>query len=73
MDSLCNAVNQDNSKPAPTVADVFREHWDAYRQKHRVSPQQAKVAGAMMACRTPALGGRIDECKQSPKGRRSAL
>jgi hypothetical protein len=47
-----------------TVADVFREHWDAYRRKHRVSPQQAKVVGSMMACRTPALGGRIDQCNE---------
>ena len=56
-----------------TVADVFREHWDEYRHKHRVSPQQAKVVGSMLACRTPALGGRIDQCNESPKGRRSAL
>lgn len=47
-----------------TVADVFREHWDEYRRKHRVSPQQAKVVGAMMSCRTPALGGRIDQCNE---------
>lgn len=47
-----------------TVADVFREHWAEYRRKHRVSPQQAKVVGAMLACRTPALGGRIDQCSE---------
>jgi hypothetical protein len=47
-----------------TVADVFREHWDEYRRKHRVSPQQAKVVGSMMSCRTPALGGRIDQCNE---------
>lgn len=47
-----------------TVADVFREHWDAYRLKHRISPQQAKVVGSIMACRTPGLGGRIDQCQE---------
>jgi hypothetical protein len=47
-----------------SVADVFREHWDAYRRKHRVNPQQAKVVGSMLACRTPALGGRIDQCNE---------
>jgi len=47
-----------------TVADVFRQHWAEYRLKHRVSPEQAKVVGAIMACRTPTLGGRIDQCQQ---------
>jgi hypothetical protein len=46
------------------VADVFREHWADYRLKHRVSRQQGKVVGAMLACRTPALGGRIDQCSE---------
>jgi hypothetical protein len=47
-----------------TVADVFREHWDAYGLKHRVSRQQAKVVGSIMSCRTPALGGLIDQCQE---------
>jgi hypothetical protein len=47
-----------------TVADVFREHWDDYRHKHPVTPEQARVAGAIVACRTPALGGRIDQCNE---------
>ena len=47
-----------------TVADVFREHWEAYRRKHRISRQQAKVVGSIMSCRTPALGGRIDQCQE---------
>lgn len=47
-----------------TVADVFREHWAEYRRSHRVSPQQVKVVGAMLACRTPTLGGRIDQCSE---------
>ncbi len=47
-----------------TVADIFREHWEAYQRKHTVTPEQARVVGAMMACRTPALGGRIDQCQE---------
>jgi len=47
-----------------TVADIFREHWDDYRQQYPVTPQQAKVVGAIMACRTPRLGGRIDQCNE---------
>ena len=45
-----------------TVADIFREYWAEYRHKHPVTAEQARVVGAMMACRTAALGGRIDQC-----------
>lgn len=34
----------------------------AYRQQHRVSPQQAKVLGAIRACRTELLGGQYVQC-----------
>lgn len=61
---ILNQYITHRSSATLTVADVFREHWDAYRRKHRVSPQQAKVVGAMMSCRTPALGGRIDQCNE---------
>jgi hypothetical protein len=47
-----------------TVADIFREHWDQYKQEYPVTPQQAKVVGSMMACRTPQLGGRLDQCRE---------
>jgi len=47
-----------------TVADVFREGWEEYRQNHRVSPQVAKVVGSLLACRTPRLGGRLDQCHE---------
>jgi hypothetical protein len=52
------------SRSELTVADIFREHWDEYRRKHRVMPEQACVAGAIMAYRTPQLGGRIDQCNE---------
>lgn len=61
---ILNQYITHRSSTTLTVADVFREHWDAYRRKHRVSPQQAKVVGSIMACRTPALGGRIDQCNE---------
>jgi hypothetical protein len=44
------------------VADVFREYGEAYRQQYSVTPEQARVMGAMVACRTLALGGQIYEC-----------
>jgi hypothetical protein len=52
------------SRTELTVADIFRAHWDDYRQQHRVTPEQARVVAAMMACRPPALGGRIDQCNE---------
>ena len=47
-----------------TVAEILRRYWPDYRQKHGVTAEQARVVGAMMACRTPALGGRIDQCNE---------
>jgi hypothetical protein len=47
-----------------TVGHIFRAHWDDYCRNHQVTPDQARVAGAIMACRTPRLGGRIDQCDQ---------
>ena len=35
-----------------TVADIFRDYWDEYRQQHPVTAQQAKVVGSMMAAET---------------------
>jgi hypothetical protein len=61
MELLCNYITYRSSTEL-TVADIFREHWAEYRQKHPVTPEQARVVGAMLSCRTPALGGRIDQC-----------
>ena len=47
-----------------TVADILRDYWDDYRQKYPVTPQQAKVIGSIMACRTPRLGGHLNQCQQ---------
>jgi len=44
------------------VAEVFRQYGEAYRQQSAVTPEQARVMGAIMACRTAALGGQIYEC-----------
>jgi len=63
MNLLGNYITHRNSSEL-TVADIFREHWDDYRRKQLVTPEQARVVGAMMACRTPALGGRIDQCNE---------
>jgi hypothetical protein len=54
----------ETSRPEFTVADVFRAHWDEYRERYPVTPQQKKAAEAIMACRTAALGGHVDICPE---------
>ena len=46
------------------VADVFRRHGDAYRLAHvgHISRVEKKIMGAIVACRTPALGGHVEAC-----------
>ena len=46
-----------------TVADILRAHWDEYKAQYPVTAEQAKVVGSVLACRTPALGGRLDQCE----------
>jgi hypothetical protein len=49
-------------RPRFEVADVVRAHGDDYRRAHRPSAAQQKVLRHIAACRTPALGGHVDEC-----------
>ena len=44
------------------VADVFRKHLKDYKQGHRLSYEQTRVANAIMRCRTPAMGGVLKSC-----------
>jgi len=52
-------------RPALEVADIFRRHGPAWRAAHagHVSLGQLKVMAAIEACRTAALGGHIEGCK----------
>jgi hypothetical protein len=51
-------------KPALEVADVFRRHGAAYRADNAatLSNRQRRVMAAIEACRTPALGGHVEQC-----------
>src|ERR1700759_5274569 len=51
-------------RPALEVADIFRRHGAAYRADNAaaLSNQQRRVMAAMEACRTPALGGHVEQC-----------
>ncbi|MFC1525830.1 IS91 family transposase [Candidatus Latescibacterota bacterium] len=46
------------------VADIFRAHGPAYRQRHadELSLEQRRAMRAIELCRTAELGGHVDEC-----------
>ncbi len=51
-------------RPPLEVADIFRQHGEAYRVTHGATllPEQRRVMRAIEECRTAALGGHVDEC-----------
>ena len=53
------------SRPAFEVADIFRRRGPAWREANagHVSLGQLKVMSAIERCRTAALGGHVDRCK----------
>ena len=48
----------------PEVADLFRRHGDAWRERHggSLSTAQRRVMTAIEICRTAALGGHVEQC-----------
>ena len=46
------------------VADVLRHHGDAYRLAHagHIGRVEKRIMGAIVACRTAALGGHVEAC-----------
>jgi len=48
----------------PELQDILRQHIGAYREKHVLTPQQAKVVYAILNCRTASLGAHIDRCDE---------
>lgn len=51
-------------KPALEIAEIFREHGQAYRNERGtlITPQQYRVMRDIERCRTAALGGHIKAC-----------
>ncbi|MCP4949002.1 MAG: transposase [Aestuariibacter sp.] len=49
-------------KPLFEVADVFDLFMDDYRQQYNTSHRQEEVIRAIMACRTPEMGGVVNKC-----------
>ncbi|RJF95264.1 IS91 family transposase [Noviherbaspirillum saxi] len=44
------------------LADIFRLHGQGYLATHALARSQAKAWRAIVSCRTPALGGHVDQC-----------
>ena len=51
-------------RPALEVADIFRRHGDAFRRCHdgHLGRVERRVIAAIEACRTPTLGGHVEQC-----------
>ena len=51
-------------RPALEVADIFRRHGEAFRQNHHthLGRVERRVMSAIEACRTPLLGGHVEQC-----------
>ena len=58
-------------RPALELADIFRQHGEAYRQQHRLPRHQLRLMRAIEICRTATLGGHVDECDQCGRTRHS--
>ena len=53
-----------------TLAEVLRTFGPAYQSQHALSTAQARAWRAIVACRTPALGGRVQQCDQCGREQR---
>lgn len=51
-------------RPPLEVADIFRQYGPAYRQSHgdHLDGTARRVMAAIEACRTPQLGGHVEQC-----------
>lgn len=50
-------------KPQYEVADVFRLFLEDYREKYKTTYRQEEVIWAILACRTPGMGGVVNQCE----------
>ena len=44
------------------LADIFRLYGDRYRARFKLRPEQAKAFNLIKVCRTPSLGGHMQQC-----------
>jgi len=55
---------------AATLAEVLRAFGPAYLRVHSLSTPQARAWRAIVACRTPALGGELQRCDRCGREQR---
>jgi hypothetical protein len=55
-------IVQPQPTDGPEVAEIFRQFGPIYRSEHKLSWQQHKAMNAIVACRTVALGGYLEQC-----------
>ena len=53
-----------------TLAEVLRTFGPAYLREHALCTAQARAWRAIVACRTPAMGGRLQQCDQCGRQQR---
>ena len=63
MSAVCSHAAS-ATRPTTELADVFRAHGEAYARTHRLSTAKRKVMRAIVQCRTAALGGQRESCRQ---------
>ena len=54
------------SRPTLELADIVRQHGDAYRQAHDLPLEHLRPLRAIELCRTAALGGHVEQCGHCP-------
>jgi len=60
--SACN--KQRNTWENPEIADILEKYFPDYIKKHKIQYHHYNVINAIMKCRTPLLGGHVDECDE---------
>jgi len=57
-----HVARKSHSVPRLEVAEIFRRFGEDYRRAHPLLPSQARALQDIVACRTAALGGRLEQC-----------
>jgi predicted Zn-ribbon and HTH transcriptional regulator len=61
---LSNAATPSPRRSPLELADIVREHGEAFRRSHRLTTDQAAVLRDIERCRTAALGGHLERCER---------
>lgn len=56
------ALSQKAEQPRFGVAEILRKHIGEYKRTYRLSYEQHKAVSAIINCRTPAMGGTLNQC-----------